>query len=109
MEFSKFGKECKKDNGYFKCCVTFWLLNSFEATRNGLIKAGLIEEKKTRFCKTLKSGKSSCHFCSASGFCSKKNPYTGSVVNTFYPGNSTFEKGNINSRSSNSSGTHRQF
>ena len=97
MEFSKFGRECKKSGGFFKCCVTVWRLDPFEATQDGLIKAGLVKGKKTKFCKVTKSGKSTCHFCSASGMCSKKNPLTGKVSNTLYPGNQTFKKGNFES------------
>ena len=96
MEFSKFGRECKKSGGYFKCCVTIWRLDPFEATQDGLIKAGLVEGKKTKFCKVTKSGRSTCHFCSASGMCSKKSPLTGKVDNILYPENQTFKKGNLN-------------
>ena len=93
MENSKFARKCKKAKGYFKCCLTYWRIDPFENTRNNLIDAGLIKGKKTKFCRVTKSGKSTCIFCSISGFCSEKDPFTGTVVNTFYPGNNTYKKG----------------
>ena len=95
MEYSKFGKQCKKRKGYFKCCITVWRLDTYENTRNELIEEGILKEKKTSFCKKTKSGKSTCHFCSMTGICSKKHPITGSVVNTYFNGNKSNQEGNL--------------
>ena len=85
MERSKIAKKCKKDSGYFKCCGTHWRLDPFENARNKLIDNKLIKDKKTRFCKRRrKKGNSRCHFCSMSGVCTKSDPFTGQLTNTFY-------------------------
>ena len=41
MENSKFARLCRKDGGYFKCCGSYWWLDTFEEARNMLIKDGL--------------------------------------------------------------------
>ena len=94
MENLKFARQCKKSNGYFKCCLSYWRVKSYEITRNKLIDAGLLKGKKTKFCRVTKSGKSTYHFCSSSGICSKKHSLKRAVDNTYYPENNKFEKGN---------------
>ena len=86
MENSKFGQACKKDKGFFKCCSSHYRLNPVEDARNELIVAGLIKDKKTKYCKVTKSGKSPCQICAMTGWCSKKDAFSGKVKNTFYPG-----------------------
>merc|ERR1712142_943754 len=44
MEKSKFARKCSDDGGYFKCCLSFWVLDSFSKTRNKLITDGLIKD-----------------------------------------------------------------
>ena len=94
MERSKFGKRCKRNKGYFKCCLSNFRLDPFENARNDLIDAGFIKVKKSKNCKITKSGKSTCQFCTMTGWCSQKDVMTGKVMNTFYPGNKTWKKGN---------------
>ena len=89
IERSKFGKRCKKENGYFKCCLSNKHIDSVEDARNDLIDAGLIRDKKSKNCKITRSGTSTCQFCSMTGWCSKRDVNTGRVVNTFYPRNRT--------------------
>ena len=85
MERSKKAKKCKKIGGFFKYCGTHWRLDPFEKARNELIDDGLINDEKTNFCKQRRKKKNSrCHFCSMSAMCTKRDPFTGKVTNTFY-------------------------
>ena len=83
IEKSGFAKNCRKDGGYFKCCVQSWLLHTYEETRNQLIKDKLINDTITNICdKTSK--KDRCLFCSANGMCTKRNK-NDKIINLHYP------------------------
>jgi len=94
MEKSRFAKKCKKDGGYFKCCLSRWLLNPFEEVRNKLIDDTLIKDEKTNFC-NRNSTKDHCYFCSANGMCTNRSPLDGKITNTFYPGKRKRSKTNF--------------
>ena len=85
IEKSRFAKKCKKDGGYFKCCVKKWHLHTFEETRNQLIKDKLINDTVTDVCDKT-SRKDRCLFCSSNGMCTKRNKQDGTVTNVFYQG-----------------------
>ena len=84
LENSYFAKKCKQSGGFFKCCLGYWNLETFEIVRNKLIREGLINDKITGVCKGLENGNSKCRWCSMGAMCSKINPATGFVDNTFY-------------------------
>jgi len=94
MEKSKFAKKCKKDGGYFKCCLSSWGLNPFEEVRNKLIDDKLIKDEKTHFCNRY-STKDHCYFCSANGMCTNRSYLDGKITNTFYPGKEKESKTNF--------------
>ena len=84
MEKSKFAKKCKKDGGFFKCCVSRWRLHGFEKLRNILIKEKLINDKMTNICDP-KSRKDRCLYCRTTGICTKQNSWNGTITHTYYP------------------------
>ena len=79
----KWARKCKKKGGLFKCCVTLWITDVFERSRNQLIKKGLIKDHKTSFCNGKKGEKDACTICRAEGICSKKMEETGQIQHTF--------------------------
>jgi hypothetical protein len=89
MEKSKFARRCKKNGGYFKCCVCPWLLYPFEEGRNKLIQDGLIKAKESYICnRKIRMDKrkiNPCLYCTLDGICTKPNPLTGEVVQLFFP------------------------
>ena len=93
MENSKFARRCKKDGGYFKCCMKGMLLHTFEESRNRLIGDGLIKGNKSSFCK---QDINQCLPCLMDGICTKRNPMTGETVQLFYPRTTPIPIGNIN-------------
>ena len=84
MENSKFAKKCKKYGGYFKCCLSFWLLRHFEEARNQLINERLIKGRVTNIC-DMRSRKDRCLYGSANGICTVENPYDGTLTHYYYP------------------------
>ena len=67
QERSKFAKDCKKNDGFFKCCVQDNWLDIFENSRNTLIEEGLIKDKPTSMCKLGFDWKDPCFTCNRSG------------------------------------------
>ena len=84
MEKSSFAKNCVKDGGYFKCCVSGWLLSTFEKTRNKLIQDGLIEDEVSHICDRT-SKKDPCIYCSTNGICTKRNNLNGKIEHLYPP------------------------
>ena len=84
MTKSRFTQRCSKNGGYFKCCVTYWLLDIFEEVRNKLIRDGLIKDTPEDICDD-KSMKNPCLYCSANGVCTNSDPMTGTNTQIFYP------------------------
>ena len=83
QETSQFAKKCKKDGGFFKCCVAFKSIDTFEDTRNKLIEEGLIKDKTTHHCKKGYDQDDPCRVCTADGACTTKDPTTGQTKQTF--------------------------
>ena len=94
LEKSKFAKECKKDNGILKCCITYWTLGVFEDARNALISDGLVKDSVTKFCKP-KGKKDPCQHCSMNGFCTKFDPFTGKIRQIHALKEKISKKGNL--------------
>ena len=69
QEKSNFAKDCRKNEGFFKCCVQMHDLNIFETSRNKLIQAGLIKDEITSNCKP--GPNNPCSTCSADAMCTK--------------------------------------
>ena len=83
LEHSKFAKKCRKESGYFKCCVNSFTLNVFESSRNHLIREGLMKGKESHVCKIVGKEKTDpCSFCTLGSFCTKTNPLTGEIDTT---------------------------
>ena len=84
MKRSKFAKKCKKQKGYFKCCVSELTIHGVEENRNRLIREGFIKDEPTNIC-DHKSEKDPCAMCIANGVCTKQNPLNGKKSHFFYP------------------------
>ena len=79
----KWARQCVKRGGLFKCCVTLWILDVFENSRNALIKKGLIKDNKTSFCHHIEGEKDKCAVCRSEGICSQRIEETGQIRNSF--------------------------
>ena len=84
LENSYFARKCRENLGYFKCCLDYFIIETFELVRNKLIREGLMHGRQTTFCKGRESGMSKCRYCTMGAMCSKKNPVTGFVDSTFF-------------------------
>ena len=73
-EFGSYAKKCRKDGGFFKCCVLKLTISIFETIRYELKKMHLIEHgpnKSDIQCDvTMEEGL--CHFCLVTHVCAKK-------------------------------------
>ena len=73
-EFGNYAKKCRKEGGFFKCCVLKLQISIFEQIRWGLKKRQLIENgpkaSDIKCEKSMKDG--NCHFCVVTHVCAKK-------------------------------------
>ena len=83
QEQTKFAKKCRKEGGFFKCCVWALHLAIFESSRNRLIEEGLIKDKPTHLCKPGLGRKDPCVTCNVDGMCTKMDLQTGQTKHTF--------------------------
>ena len=86
QEQSSFAKDCRKRGGFFKCCVQYFTLNTFETSRNSLIKEGLIKDKPTAWCKPGLKRKDPCMICSSDAICTEMDTETGKTKQSFIGG-----------------------
>jgi len=71
-ESSKFAASCRSRGGIFKCCVSLFHLDTFEKTRNLLIKKNLLSGNTTNRCGKSKKLKD-CTICTATFLCSNRD------------------------------------
>ena len=83
QEQTKFAKKCRKEGGFFKCCVWALHLAIFEFSRNKLIGEGLIKDEPTHLCKPGLDRKDPCVTCNADAMCTKMDVKTGQKKHTF--------------------------
>ena len=86
QEQSSFAKDCRKRGGFFKCCVQYWILNTFETSRNKLIEEGLIKDKPTSLCKPGWGREDPCLVCMTDAMCTEMDNETGKTKQTFIGG-----------------------
>jgi len=80
-ENRKFAKRCRKEGGFFKCCMTAMGTQPWHKLRHTLANMKLIT-KTEQLC--VKNGsKDTCQVCSITQICSKYNTMTGQVEDTF--------------------------
>ena len=84
IEKSKFAKRCRKNGGYFKCCVFSHAMGKSRYVRRNLAKLGLIKERWEDPCQ-LSGKKNPCMWCGLDAVCTIKDQFTGSLTQTFYP------------------------
>ena len=73
QERSKFAQVCRKNNGFFKCCLNANTLHPIEETRNRLIHDGFIDDKITGYCNDPgEKQPDRCMLCMADGVCTVK-------------------------------------
>ena len=84
IEKSKFAKRCRKNGGYFKCCVFAHAMGKSRHVRKNLAKLGFIKDKLEDPCE--KPGKKNpCMWCGLDAVCTIKDKLTGSLSQIFYP------------------------
>jgi len=76
--YSKFAKNCRKNDGLFKCCMTHMSLFVYDDTRKALEQMGYISVKSSEDREKAKR-----YHCSLTYSCTKMNPWTGHVDVTY--------------------------
>ena len=71
-EYGDFAKQCKKEGGFFKCCMIGLRWDTFETIRVKFKRMGIIKKgpsEKNRMCV---SGSKKCHSCHVTYSCAKQ-------------------------------------
>ena len=84
LENSKFAKNCRKRDGYFKCCVSDSSIGEHGDIGPKLAKLGLVKDAVKSPCSKY-AKEDPCHWCTVDGFCTIKDPMTGLLGHMFYP------------------------
>ncbi|XP_023345130.1 uncharacterized protein LOC111714290 [Eurytemora carolleeae] len=74
-ESSQFAQDCRKKQGFFKCCVSGWNLGVIQTARKSLKAHKLIDKVDDSVCKH----KLNCQITSSVHFCSTRDPFSGLV------------------------------
>ena len=73
-EFGTYAKKCRRDGGFFKCCVLKLQISIFEQIKKELKRRHLIKNgpKKLQCEIPIENGPDFCHFCLVTHICAKK-------------------------------------